>query len=334
MAPVLSPSRAPGTAVRVLVWLSWSTVAALWVVSAFHLGKREPWNTMVGFIAVTPWIYMLAWVTTAVGLWTRRYPMVALSVALVGLQVWWVAPDFYPVPHLVKPRAGEAVVRIFDANISQDNFDLVPVAAEIRRYRPGIVAMEEITRPAYTSLMATGVMEPYTGHSLVFAPTTGSLGMALWSRYRLSGLEEWSAYGHPEIRAWVHLPGGVRVRIDVVHNFAPYGSGEPGPWARQMVAIKRGLSHEPRPLVVVGDLNATWYDWHFQDILHLGLRDAAVEAGQGWRMTFPANQWPVPPYARIDHVLYSAGVGLVSYAVVHVPGSAHRGLLTSVAVDG
>ncbi len=317
-----------------LVRLSWSIVAALWVVSAFHLVKREPWNTMVGLIAVTPWIYMLAWATTSVGLWARRHVMVILSLVLVGLQVWWVAPDFGPSSHLVRPRPGQPVLRILDANVSQDNFDLAPLAAEVRRYQPDVVAMEEVTKPAYTSLMATGVMKPYSRHSLLFLPDSGSLGMALWSRYRLSDMKQWYAYGHPELRAWVHLPGGRRVRLDVVHTLAPYGSGEPGPWARQMVAIKQELSREPRPLVVVGDLNATWYDWHFQAILHLGLRDAAVEAGQGWRMTFPANQWPVPPYARIDHVLHSAGVGLVSYAVVDVPGSAHRGLLVSVATDG
>ncbi len=315
-----------------LVALCWSVVGALWVVSAFHLAHREPWNIMVGFIAVTPWIYMLAWATAAVGLLDRRYALAGLSLALVALQVWWVAPDFDPFSHLVKPRAGQPVLRILDVNVSQDNFDLGPFASEIRAYRPGVVAIEEITKAGYASLTATGAMKAYREHSLVYVPGGGSDGMALWSLYPLSDLHLWYAYGHPEIRAWLHLPGGVRLRLDVVHTNAPYGSGEPGPWAAQMEAIRRELSREPRPLVVVGDLNASWYDWHFQSILHLGLRDAAVEAGKGWEMTFPANQLPVWPYVRIDHVLYSSGVGLVGYGVVHAPGSAHRGLVASVAV--
>ena len=322
--------RASSAPLAWLLRLCWAVVGALWVVSAFHLAHREPWNIMVGFIAVTPWIYMLAWATAAVGLLDRRYALAGLSLVLVAMQVWWVAPDFNPFSHLVKPHAGQPVLCILDANVSQDNFDLAPFAAEIRAYRPDVVAMEEITKPGYASLMATGALKAYRRHSLVYLPDGGSYGMALWSRYRLSDLHLWHAYGHPEIRAWVHLPGRARLRLDVVHTNAPYGSGEPGPWAAQMEAIRRELSQEPRPLLVVGDLNASWYDWHFQAILHLGLRDAAVEAGKGWEMTFPANQLPVWPYVRIDHVLYSGGLGLVSYGVVHAPGSAHRGLVASV----
>jgi len=95
-----------------------------------------------------------------------------------------------------------------------------------------------------------------------------------------------------------------------------------------MGAIDNELAHEPRPLVAVGDLNATWYDWHFQALLGLGLRDAAVVAGQGWRMTWPRDQQPVVPYLRIDHVLLSKGVSLESYAVGRGgKGSDHHPLL-------
>jgi hypothetical protein len=43
-----------------------------------------------------------------------------------------------------------------------------------------------------------------------------------------------------------------------------------------MGLIRKEPAHGPRPLVAAGDLNATWYDWHFQALLALGLRDAAV----------------------------------------------------------
>ena len=100
--------------------------------------------------------------------------------------------------------------------------------------------------------------------------------MAVWSVYPLADATEWYAAAHPELRAWLELPGGGHLRLDVLHTTAPYGSGEPGVWAKEMAAIRSELAHEPRPLIAVGDLNATWYDWHFQALLGLGFRDAAA----------------------------------------------------------
>jgi endonuclease/exonuclease/phosphatase (EEP) superfamily protein YafD len=285
---------------------------------------------MVALIAVTPWIYMLAWVTTSIGLFFQRRALTVSSIVLVVLQLWWVVPDFDPISHLTSPVPGEVQFGLFDANVSQSNRNLTEIAEEIRRDRPQVVTMEELTPISLRSLQSTGVMDRYE-YKLV-RPTTGPDGMALWSVYPLDQVTEWYAVGHPELRAWLELPGGRRLRLDVLHTTAPYGVRKPIYWAEQMAAIRSELANEPRPLIAVGDLNATWYDWHFQALLGLGLRDAAVVAGQGWRMTWPRDQQPVVPYLRIDHVLLSRGVSLQSYAVGGGKGSDHHPLLVRVGV--
>jgi len=305
--------------------LSWAVVAALAVVSVFHLVHREPWTAMVALIAVTPWIYLLAWVTAFIGMFFRRRALAVISATLVFLQIWWVVPDFDPISHLSEPAPNSVSVRLFDANVSQSNRDLDEIAREIRRDNPQVVTMEELTPVSLRSLESTHVMANYR-YKLV-RPAVGSYGMALWSVFPLADATEWYAYGHPELRAWVQLPNARRLRLDVLHTDAPYGSDEPTLWARQIDAIRNELAHEPKPLVAVGDLNATWYDWHFQALLALGLRDAAVVAGQGWRMTWPRDQQPVVPYLRIDHVLLSKGVALESYGLGDGRGSDHRPLL-------
>ena len=325
------PGRGAFVAGAGLVCLAWVVDIGLVVVSAFHLAHWEPRSVIVGVIAVTPWIYMLAWPSFSIGLFTRRYALVALSAVLMGLQLWWVVPDFDPISHLATRIPGAVQVRIFDSNVSQSNPDLVGIAGEIRRYRPQIVTMEELRPLALAQLEATGVMDRF--HYRLVRPTFGADGMALWSVYPLRQAEEWYAFNHPELRAWVEVPGGARFRIDVVHSTAPYlGPDEPFLWAHQMVAMRKELAQEPRPLVVVGDLNATWYDWHFQALLALGLRDAAVIAGQGWRMTWPRNQQPVVPYLRLDHVLVSKRVGLVSYGLGKGWGSEHHPLIVTLQV--
>jgi len=316
----------------VLVALSWAVVAALVILTGFHLAHREPWTLIVGLIAVTPWIYMLAWVTASAGLLFRRRVLALISAALVVLQLWWVVPDFDPISHLARPARGEVQVRLFDANVSQSNRNLTEIAHEIERDRPQVVAMEELTPASLRSLQSTHVMDQYR-YRLV-RPTFGPDGMALWSAYPLADATEWYAYGHPEIRAWLELPGNQRLRIDVLHTDAPYGTGEPVAWADEIRAIRAELAREPRPLVAAGDLNATWYDWHFQALLALGLQDAAVVAGQGWRMTWPRDQQPVVPYLRIDHILLSKGVSLESYRVGGGRGSDHHPLLISIGIRG
>jgi endonuclease/exonuclease/phosphatase (EEP) superfamily protein YafD len=311
-----------------LLGLSWAVVAALVLVSAFHVVHSEPWTPILDLIAVTPWVYMLAWVTASIGLFSRRRALTMVSAVLVLLQLWWVLPDFDPIAHLARPAPGSVTLRLFDANVSQSNRNLDEIAEEIRRDHPAIVTMEELTPVSYRSLLSTHVMEHYR-YQLV-RPTVGAYGMALWSVFPLSDATEWYAYQHPELRAWVLLPRGKRVRLDVLHTDAPYGSAEPAVWAEQIGAIRTELSHEPRPLVAVGDLNATWYDWHFQALLALGLRDAAVVAGQGWRMTWPRDQQPVVPYLRIDHVLLSKGVQLESYKLGGGLGSDHHPLLVTL----
>jgi endonuclease/exonuclease/phosphatase (EEP) superfamily protein YafD len=316
----------------VLICLSWVVVAGLVLASGFHLLRRETRSVIVGVIAVTPWIYMLAWLTLSVGLATHRRALAGISLVLVGLQLWWVLPDFDPISHLSPPAPGSVSLRIFDANISQANRDLDEIAGEIKRDHPQVVTMEELTPMALSSLQSTGVMRRFR-YRLV-RPTFGSYGMAPWSVYPLADATEWYAGGHPELRAWVDLPGGRRLRLDELHTTAPYeGAGEPALWEDQMGEIRQELATEPRPLLAVGDLNATWFDWHLQALLGLGLRDAAVLAGQGWRMTWPRDQQPVVPYLRLDYVLLSKGVSLQSYSVSGGGGgSDHHPILATVSL--
>ena len=148
--------------------LSWAAVASLVVVSGFHLVHREPQSFIVGLIAVTPWIYMLAWVTVSVGLFSHQRALSAISLVLVALQLWWVLPDFDPISHLVRPAPGSVSFRLFDANVSQSNRNLDEIATEIRRDNPQVVTMEELTPTSLRSLQSTHVMDHYR-HSLVEA---------------------------------------------------------------------------------------------------------------------------------------------------------------------
>ena len=104
------------------------------------------------------------------------------------------------------------------------------------------MTIEELTPVSLRSLQSTGVMRQFS-YRLV-RPAVGSYGMALWSVYPLDDVVEWYADGHPELRAWVELPGGRRLRLDELHTTAPYeGTGEPALWAEQMGTIQGWLAN-------------------------------------------------------------------------------------------
>ena len=179
----------------ILLGLSWPVVAALVVVSGFHLVHREPWTLILDLIAVTPWIYMLAWATASMGLFFRRRVLTAVSAMLVLLQLWWVIPDFDPISHLARPGPNFVSLRLFDANVSQANRNLYEIADEIRQDKAQIVTMEELTPVSYRSLLSTHVMQHYRYR--IVRPTAGAYGMALWSVFPLADATEWYALSSP-----------------------------------------------------------------------------------------------------------------------------------------
>jgi endonuclease/exonuclease/phosphatase (EEP) superfamily protein YafD len=81
---------------------------------------------------------------------------------------------------------------------------------------------------------------------------------------------------------------------------------------------------------VAGDFNATYDVQPFRRLLRNGYRDAAEQGGSGFTPTYPANATP-PPLIAIDHIL-TRRCTATSTDVVPLPGSDHRGLVSSIAV--
>lgn len=320
--------------VRSLSWRTvvgapaWLVVGLLGLVSAFHMGQIEPDVAVLVLMALTPWVYMLAWVTAAFGLWTRRRALAVCSVALVALQLWWVLPDFDPLSQLVRLPPGEVQLTMFSDNVTWTDYNLTAIGHEILERRPSFVALEEPNSTALDSLAATGALSPY--HYRYVSTNGGADGLAVYSVYPLSGGALWFAGPLPQYGAWVELPGHVKLRVEVVHLRAPVvGAGQPGLWAREMADVRDHLARQPRPLVALGDFGGTVYNPPFDALLRLGLRDAADVAGQGWRMTWPRSLWPV---VRIDHALISSGVSLEGYSLGTGAGTDHRPLLVTLSV--
>ena len=126
--------------------------------------------------------------------------------------------------------------------------------------------------------------------------------------------------------------GNRSMNIVATHVPAPW----PGParrWVAGLAELGRAVRLETRPVVVAGDLNATWDHRPFRDLMRTGLRDAAIEGGHGGARTWPNDRRLVPPLLRLDHILVSGEVTVAGYRIGPGRGSDHRSVTAELAVS-
>ncbi|HYE58915.1 MAG TPA: endonuclease/exonuclease/phosphatase family protein [Rhodothermales bacterium] len=87
-------------------------------------------------------------------------------------------------------------------------------------------------------------------------------------------------------------------------------------------SLRKLIDAESRPVLVVGDFNATPHEWSFAHLARAqgGLYDGFREAGRAWGATFHRRY----PVVRIDHILASRDFRIVRARVPDIAASDHR----------
>jgi endonuclease/exonuclease/phosphatase (EEP) superfamily protein YafD len=190
-----------------------------------------------------------------------------------------------------------------------------------------VVVLVETTAAAQTKLAAEGWDDRFP-HAVGDPRTEGS-NTAVFSRFRLS---RGTILGRSNFSQWsvaVEVPDVGLVRLLAVHPCNPYCGG--GRWHTEHEVIRAAVAdHGSGPLVLAGDFNAVAEQGPMQQLHRLGLRSATDLVGAGWLPTYPTGG-RLPPLLPIDHVLVNERLTATSVAAFTVPGTDHRGLLTSIA---
>ncbi|MCD2189857.1 endonuclease/exonuclease/phosphatase family protein [Actinomycetospora soli] len=255
----------------------------------------------------------------------------------VGLGVGAVAAAALAVStvrHRRRPggtRVGEPLA-VLGANVWIGRADPVALAATIRRGRPDVVVLLE-AGDRFRHALAVEIDDlGYRGWSC--APGRAEVEAAGAGDHACTSVLAAPALGAVTVRAvtrdtasgWIELTGGALgdTRVLAVHPavLLPSRTHE---WRRELDRLAGLVADDPRPTVVVGDLNATLEHRALQRVLR-GMRSAAAEVGRAREGTWPAQR-PRRLGVAIDHVLVSDAVGVGSVEVLDVPGSDHRALL-------
>ncbi|MFC5745736.1 endonuclease/exonuclease/phosphatase family protein [Actinomadura rugatobispora] len=302
------------------VWvdvLLWVALAPFAVWAALRVSGWEPvfgWKQLVAF---TPYVATVSLVVPLAALSLRRWFVVVVGVLVAGALGVVVVPRALPDAN---PAADGPRVRVLAANLLAGGVPAKDMADLVRRERPDVLALQEVTPEAVESLDGAGLREslPYR----VLRPSPGVVGSAVYARFPVRE-QPLIKIGFGQARARVDVPGAPPVEVVSVHPCAPSAPDRAGCWKAGLRALPRADGRGP-VRILAGDFNATADHAEFRRLTDSGYRDAADVTGGGLRPTWPAGWRGRVPPVTLDHVLADARAAVRGFEIHRLPGTDHR----------
>nr|AYM53959.1 endonuclease/exonuclease/phosphatase family protein [Pyxidicoccus sp.] len=256
----------------------------------------------------------------------RLLPILFLMGPLACATGPGIRPPEAPVS-TVQRKTGE--LRVMTFNIQSGARGLENVARVIRASVPDVVALQEVdvgsTRAGGLDQVAelsrlTGL--PYRAHFRTTELYGGAYGIALLSRFPLESLAQYPlpvpANAEPRTLAHAVLQvDGREVSVYLTHLIRRPFNGDAR--VRQSALVSRLMSADPRPKLLMGDLNDDPGSRPIR-LLRRDLRDVVATTG-GAKGTYPMPLFL--PTLRIDYVLACDAFTPVSSRVLRVDVSDH-----------
>jgi endonuclease/exonuclease/phosphatase (EEP) superfamily protein YafD len=315
----------------VLQSVGWVIVAVLGLVVAARIVAWDEWRLFADVDAATEVLFLPAWLVLGGALLGKRWWMAGAAALLCTAQVIYVAPEVLAYSSIPAAVRTEPTIRLFDANVQGDNYSMAGYIDQLRSYRSDVVTLEETKPRDYGQLLSSGVFNrlPYR---FSVRDSIGSRGFIIASRYPLGHATVSYVHGLAYLIRFRLAFQGRRLPLWLVHTTAPVGPNWNN-WNLELNGVYSQLeSSHPRPLLMVGDFNASWGNRGFRAILSTGLTDAAAARGQPFDFTWNQRLPVLPPFIRIDHVLTGGDLTVTTISTHSGPGSEHREITATVAV--
>lgn len=299
-------------------WLIWVAVApaAVWAfVRVFGLERGFPLAPLMAF---TPYAAIGALLIAGVAIALRNWA----AAGVAGLAALSLALAVLPraIGDGTVDAAGRETVTVLSANIHHGTADADALVGMVDRYRPDLLAIQELTPSFDRKLRRAGLHRLLP--SAVLEMRRDVSGSGLYARLPMRKLAAPQVFAFRQPRALLRLPSGRRIRVVDVHPYPPQ-SHHVDQWTAALESLPS--TGDGVPWLLIGDFNATLDHSQFREILDRGYLDAGEVAGEGLEPTWPAEKWAGRlPGVTIDHVLADERLDVVDYEVEELPGTDHR----------
>ena len=263
---------------------------------------------------------------------TAAWTMVAVTLAGIVYQLWWIWPYTKLYPKEVKAAATESKerVRIMSANILMTNRRTGDLLRIVEREQPDVLVTLETNAWWEQELKSLERKYPHT----LKCPLENLYGMHLYSRLPIEDakIQFLVEDDIPSMHLLLLLPSKRRIELHCVHPTPPSPTENPTSRERdaELVMVGRSVVDSEYPVVVCGDLNdVAWSKTTrlFRKVSEL--LDPRI--GRGMYNTFHAHyffmRWPV------DHVFHSKHFSVVRLGRLEACGSDHFPMLIELALD-
>ena len=312
---------------RVLLGIGWAVAVVMVAMVVTQLAGSTPNKFVAALQALTPYLLGASLPLGAVALVVHRWSLAAVcgAVAVVFVVLSW--PLLHP-PGQPEAAAATTPVRVFHANLLFRNERSDEVAAALEHLDADVLALAEYTPEHAAAMHDSAVLVERYPHRVEYPEPDAADGAAVWSRYPLTELPAPRSESKT-VLATVGAPEPFTLLV--VHTNSPFISMDN--WRRELGHLTDPTVVDPRsdvPLLVVGDLNTTYWHPRYRELLDSGWRSAHQAHGRGFSTSWPNDIQPFPNYVRIDHALVNDHLVATDIDDIHVPGSDHVGFLVTV----
>jgi len=258
-----------------------------------------------------------------------------ISLPLLGLNLWMVAPYYWQGGAAHAATAPAASLRVMTLNINAENLRADLVIQAIEAEKPDLVLLLEIT-PGWWEATPAEFRKRYQYRATEISDSP--FGIALLSRLPFVNHDifHFGIYGRPAISARLcpenPAPNEAALCLQLVamHPDPPItpsmARSRDGQF-QEVGEYLRGVTESRR--IVMGDMNVTPWSPVLRDFMERnGLRDSAL--GYGVHPTW-FSRW-LPFGIPIDQILYSDGIAVLDRRVGPDVGSDHFAVTADIAL--
>ena len=326
----------------VMLWLVMFGVLALMALRCLP-AEMANGRLVPEAVSFVPWLFAPILLCLALALAWRRWLLLVVTVAALGMMAWWHAG-------YLLPRAGvsdaavatvqtaadpdDNVARIMTLNTANGGASAEDVVALVREKNVEILCLQELSDDFLSELAAAGLYDLLPHYVISDEASAISNGgrNGIWTLAPMSNVSgNLLPIDTSSMPAGTVEIGGLAVRVVSVHPNSPV-RGAQDLWDEGLSVIG-SLSDYDHTYLVMGDFNSTWNHARFRELLGSDFVDAGAEAGEGFHMTYPSGR--LPPVIEIDHIVYARDSGIVVSELesVEVAGSDHCALLGVLEVS-